>query len=100
MGCHKFFFAFTERVSERYPSLFPESNEESDAAPDLSSESNFNKKWNGYSSIAALSGNDVTKFDLITELPMHQCLTYLVYLQDMAFVQDEKNRKQLAGLKK
>ena len=66
---------------ERYGDLF-----NSDAGEDedkFSSGGNFNKKWGGYISIAVLSGNDITKFDQVTRLNMHECLTYLAYKKDV-----------------
>jgi hypothetical protein len=85
MGCYWFFFSFTERLTDRYPNLFTGEFEEGEdtKSRDYSGVGNFNQKWSGYHSIAVLANNDVTKFDQITEMNIHKCLTYLVYIGDL-----------------
>ena len=66
---------------ERYGDLFD--SEAGEAEDKFSSSGNFEKKWGGYISIAVLAGNDITKFDKITRLNMHECLTHLAYKKDI-----------------
>ena len=81
------FFLFTERLTDRYPDLFSGPDEGDQGSKSVSSTAGFGRKWDGYSTIAILSNNDITKFNTITELPIHQCLTYLSYLKDYNEVQ-------------
>jgi hypothetical protein len=86
-GAISFFFGFTERLTDRYPDLFSGGNEEDQGSKSISSTAGFERKWSGYNTIAILSNQDITKFDTITELPVHKCLTYLSYLKDHNEVQ-------------
>ena len=81
MGCYRFFFLFTQRLSERYGDLFDSESEGDDDK--FSSGGNFNKKWGGYISLSVLAGNDVTRFEAVTKLTMHECLTFLAYKKDV-----------------
>ena len=81
------FFRFAERLTDRYPDLFNGGDEEDQGPRNISNTAGFNEKWSGYSTIAILSNNDLTRFDTITEYPIHKCLTYLSYLKDYNEVQ-------------
>lgn len=93
MGSYGFFFGFTERLNDRYPDLFEQTDRESNTGPDLSGEASFSKKWAGYNSIAFLSGNDITKFEAVTQLPVHQCLTFLVFKKDQTIIEQQQIKK-------
>ena len=95
MGGNRFFYAFTERLVSRYNDLFSEDSGE--AEDKYSSTGNFYSKWGGYISIAVLAGNDLTKFDTVTRLNIHECLTYLAYKKDVNAMELEqiKSRQQM-----
>ena len=59
----------------------------------ISATDGFSSKWSGYHTIAILTGNDILKFDSITGLPIHQCLTYLSYLKDYNEVQLQASKQ-------
>ncbi len=80
------FFGFTEGLTDRYPDLFTGDVEDS-GEKRISATDGFSEKWSGYHSIAVLAGNDILKFDSVTGLPIHQCLTYLSYHKDVEAVQ-------------
>ena len=89
----EFFFGFTERLTDRYPDLFT-GDVEDGGEKRISATDGFGEKWSGYHTIAVLAGNDLLKFDSITELPIHQCLTYLSYHKDYEAVQIELSKQQ------
>ena len=70
---------FKKRIVGQYPDLFAEGNKEQ---VDLSPTGNFGTKWGWYQSIYGLAKGDVTKFDKVTELNVHQCLLYLAFEKD------------------
>ena len=83
MGCNKFFFAFTTRISEQYDVLFNGPN----SGDSTRIEANFANKWGTYQTIYTLAGGRLIDFEGVTKLPLHSCLTYLAYLQDRAQVE-------------
>ena len=89
----EFFFGFTERLTDRYPDLFT-GDVEDGGEKRISATDGFGEKWAGYHTIAVLAGNDILKFDYITELPIHQCLTYLSYHKDYEAVQIQVSKAQ------
>jgi len=46
---------------------------------DYSIGANFGRKWGWYTSIYALAQGDVTKFESITRISIHQALMYLEF---------------------
>ena len=66
---------FKQRVNESYTELAETGSGESD----LSAKANFGRKWNWYSSIYRLSNSNITQFDEVTKLPVHQCLMFLTF---------------------
>ncbi len=81
-GATSFFFEFISGLTDRYPSLFQKDPEAEGGQKNFSPTAGFGKKWAGYHSIAVIANNDLTKFDYITDLNVHKCLTFLVYLED------------------
>jgi hypothetical protein len=57
------------------PELFEEGNEGNEHG----STQNFARKWGWYSSIYGLTKGDVSKYDSITKLNVHQCLMFLAF---------------------
>ncbi len=49
---------------------------------DLSTEANFGAKWGWYQSIYGLAQGDVTRFENITKLNMHECLYALEFMKE------------------
>ena len=47
------------------------------------------RRWGWYQSIYELAQGDVRRFDEVTELPLHQCLTMLWYLKDKAALENK-----------
>ena len=73
-----------------YPDLYNGSVEEDTGPRRTSATSGFDKKWSGYHTIAVLADNDITKFDQVTKLNIHECLTFLTYKKDIAAVEKEQ----------
>jgi hypothetical protein len=74
MGAMLFFFKFNERLVELYPELFGTGGEQTA----------FGKQWGGYSEIYTLAQGDITRFESITKLPLHQCMMYLAFESEKA----------------
>lgn len=67
---------FKQRVAENYPELFGTGSGQGD---DYTAASTFGKKWGWYQSIYGIAKGDVTKFENITKLNVHECLVYLAF---------------------
>ena len=95
MGGNRFFYDFVQRLIKRYDGLFDEDAGEDEVKH--SSAGNFNKKWGGYVSIAVLAGNNITRFEEVTRLNVHECLTFLSYKKDLGAFEAEvaKMRSQM-----
>ena len=48
----------------------------------LTAESNFGAKWGWYQSIYGLAQGDVTRFEDITKLNVHECLYALEFMKE------------------
>jgi hypothetical protein len=79
----EFFFGFTERLTDRYPDLFT-GDVEDGGEKRISATDGFGEKWSGYHTIAVLAGNDIAKFEEVTRLNIHECLTFLAYKKDLS----------------
>ena len=80
--CNAFFLSFKQQVIEEYPDLFTGGGD-----TDLSASANFSRKWGWYGSVDHLAGGDVARYDSITNLPLRQCLTKLVYDKEKSDVE-------------
>ena len=79
---HFFFLqSYLQGLAERYPEIFEGGSIEA-GDPSSTYSANFSRKWGGYQSIAILAGEDITKFDTITQLPLETCLLNLCYIAD------------------
>ena len=76
------FLSFKQQVIEEYPDLFTGGE-----TTDLSASANFSRKWGWYGSVDHLAGGDASRYDSITNLPLRQCLTKLVYDKEKADVE-------------
>jgi len=65
---------FNKRIAELYSELFGEGNSEG-----TNEQSGFSRKWGSYSELYALAQGNITKFEEVTKLPLHQCLMYLAF---------------------
>ena len=77
--CNGFFLEFKQRVNTNYPELFGGIDGERN---DYGAETNFGSKWGWYQSVYGIAKGDVTKFENITELNVHECLMYLAFEKD------------------
>ncbi len=87
-----FFLSFRDSVVKGYPELYSSNSGEGEQYQ-LSSEDGFGEKWGWYQSIYALAKGDVRRFDEVTALPIHQCLTFLMF-------EKEKNELEAKMIKK
>tara|TARA_R110001632_G_scaffold3882_1_gene16997 strand:- start:1 stop:258 length:258 start_codon:yes stop_codon:yes gene_type:complete len=70
-------FFFTEGLISNYDELFGQEEREG-----FSTVSNFTAKYGWYNSLFAISNGDITKFEHITKLGMHECLTFLAFTKE------------------
>jgi len=81
---------FKQRVATNYPELFESRNEENE----FGATAGFGRKWGWYSSIYGLAQKDVTKFDKITKLNVHQCLMYLAFEKEKIQLEQKQIRSK------
>ena len=65
---------FNKRIAELYTELFGEGDQTGTDA-----RSGFSRKWGSYSELYTLAQGDITKFEQVTKLSLHQCLMYLAF---------------------
>ena len=82
-----FFLQFRDGLVESYAELFGERS-----GNELSSVSNFGRKWGWYQSLFGLSQGDIRRFEDITKLNVHTCLYALSFMKEKAEV-ESKNIK-------
>ncbi len=75
-----FFLQFRNGTVEEYDTLFQQSGGDGG----LSRASNFSNKWGWYQSIYGLANGDITRFEDITKLNIHQCFTMLSFMKEKA----------------
>ena len=95
MGSIFFFVSFRDRLIKSYDQIFNQTGEKS-----LDAISNFGRKWGWYQSIYALAGGDVTRFEDITELNVHKCLTMLSFMKEKQELENKqiKNKINKGGI--
>jgi hypothetical protein len=72
-----FFVEFRSGLIEKYDELFGQGGERS-----LDAVSQFSRKWGWYQSIYGLAKGDITRFEDITKLKMHECFMMLSFMKD------------------
>ena len=88
-----FFLDFRKRINKGYPALFGEEDEQADEN-DFSESTQFSKRWGWYQSIYAIAKGNLERFDAVTELPLHQCLTYLTFEKQKLAVEVAQLKRQ------
>jgi hypothetical protein len=92
-----FFLQFRKRVTDGYPELFGEADEEGqEPVSDFSETTQFAKRWGWYQSIYAIAKGDITKFDEVTRMGLLKCLTYLTFEKQ----KNEIEQRQLNKLRR
>ena len=81
-----FFLQFRDGISEAYDSLFGQSSGDGS----YSRAANFNKRYGWYSSIYALAQSDITRFEDITKLNVHQCFTMLSFMKEKSEIEAQQ----------
>jgi hypothetical protein len=87
-----FFFlhSFVQGLSERYPELFEEPG-----GNITQHQVNFGRKWGSYSTVVQLAGEDILKFDEVTQRPLEECLLYLAYQSDKSLMENLIHKENL-----
>jgi len=69
---------FRDRLVTNYDELFGQ--QQSDTSLDTVSQ--FSRKWGWYQSVYGLACGDITRFESITKLKMHECFMMLSFMKD------------------
>jgi len=96
-----FFFlqSYLQGLIERYPEIFEGGSiDAGDAASTYTA--NFARKWRGYQSIAILAGENILKFDEVTQLPLETCLLNLCYISDKVSMEKAIHKASMRKYKK
>ena len=83
-----FFVEFRSGLIENYDELFGQSGN-----GDLTAVSQFSRKWGWYQSIYGLSKGDITRFEDITKLKMHECFMMLSFMKDKNELETKQIKK-------
>ena len=81
-----FFYNLGVELVEAYDSLFGQSSGDGG----YSRAANFNKRYGWYSSIFALAQSDITRFEDITKLNVHQCFTMLSFMKEKSEIEAQQ----------
>ena len=81
-----FFVEFRSGLVKNYDELFGtrKTNTSLDAV------SNFTTKWGWYNSIYGLAQGDITRYENITKLGVHECFMMLSFMKDKAEVEAKR----------
>ena len=85
-----FFLSFRDRLVEDYDSLFG-----TEQGHSLTALSQFGQKWGWYQSIYALSQGDIRRFENITELNVHKCLTMLTFMKEKSDLESKQIKSKM-----
>lgn len=85
---------FKKRVVNRYDGLFSGSDN-GDGGGDFSASATFSNRWGWYQSVYQLAQGDVRRFDAVTELPLHQCLTYLMFEKEKVTLENDELKRRM-----
>ena len=84
-----FFLEFRTRIIENYDELFGQQG-----GRDLDAVSQFSKKWGWYQSLYGLATGDITRFENITKLKMHECFMMLSFMKDKNELEAKQIKKK------
>jgi hypothetical protein len=76
---------FRTGLVENYDELFGQRGNTS-----LDRVSQFTTKWGWYNSIYGLAQGDITRYENITKLGVHECFTMLSFMKDKAEVEAKR----------
>ena len=76
---------FRSGLVESYDELFGQGGNTS-----LDAVSQFSTKWGWYNSIYGLAQGDITRFENITKLGVHECFMMLSFMKDKAEVEAKR----------
>ena len=86
IGSVFFFYNLGDGIVESYDSLFGQSVGDGG----YSRAANFATKWGWYQSIYGLANGDITKFEDITKLNVHQCFTMLSFMKEKSEIEAQQ----------
>lgn len=82
---YQFFFEFKQRITELYPELF-----NGGSGFRSRSEEDFARKWSWLPWLDGLTGNDITKLELVLEKKAQEVLLWLCYQIDKTNLENNK----------
>ena len=81
---------FRTGIVANYDELFGQQSEHR-----LDRVSNFGNKWGWYQSIYGLAQGDITRFQNITKLNMHECFMMLSFMKDKNELEAEQIKSKM-----
>jgi hypothetical protein len=83
-----FFLQFRNRIAEIYDGFF--TRIEDGGQNNYSAAYQFSQRWGWYQSIYAIAGGDLLKFESVTKLTLHQCLTWLSFEKEKIAIENKQ----------
>ena len=80
---------FRDGIIANYDELFGDGGGRS-----LDEISQFSKKWGWYQSIYGLADGDITRFESITKLNVHECLMMLSFKKEKTEIENKQMKKK------
>ena len=87
-----FFWTLGNELIKAIPHYGEEDEQEDEN--DFSESTQFSKRWGWYQSIYAIAKGNLERFDAVTALPLHQCLTYLTFEKQKLAVEVAQIKRQ------
>ena len=84
---------FKQRISKGFPNLFVQVDEQGEQEADYTGEGQFAAKYGWFTSLYALAGGDVTKFDEVTKTPLLNALMFLEFDKDKTELEIRRNKR-------
>ena len=85
-----FFLPFRDGLVEDYDILFS-----GQSGASLTGIQQFGEKWGWYQSIYALSQGDIRRFENITQLNLHRCLTMLTFMKEKSDLESKQLKSKM-----
>ena len=90
LGSLFFFIQFRKGLVDDYSELF-----EGGSGDTTSAISQFGQKFGWYGSLFGLSQGDITKFENITQMKMHECLYMLTYMKEKNQLESQQIKSKI-----
>jgi hypothetical protein len=87
-----FFLQFSEKIRSLYDGLYTTTVTDERGG---SLREGFGQKWGSYQAIYTLAEGDITRFNKVTKINVHQALMYLEFVKERAEVENKIMKQSL-----